>query len=99
MKRISFMKHGMELYTAHVEGSHNHGDALPVPLVKAGLQDWKMRMGWDDDAHVSAGKSWDQVRVGASVFTADQYQRAEKSFDGTTPVSALETVVKAPATP
>lgn len=84
MKRVSFMKHGMELYTAHVEGRYKHGDPVPVPLVKAGLQDWKTRMGWDDDGHIAAKSVWDQVRIGAQTFSAAQYLRAEKQAPQTT---------------
>ncbi len=95
MKRISFMKHGMELYTAHVEGAHKHGDPVPVPLVKAGLQDWKTRMGWDDDGHIAAKSAWDQVRIGAQTFSAEQYLRAEKQAPQTT-AEAFTVTVKAP---
>ncbi len=84
MKRISFMKHGMELHTARVEGHHKHGDSVPVPLVKAGLEDWKTRMGWDDDGHVAPKSRWDQVRIDAQTFSAEQYLRAEKQAPQTT---------------
>lgn len=84
MKRIGFMKHGMELYIAHVAGEHKHGDPLPVPLIKAGLQQWKTNTGWDDDGHVAARSIWDQVRIGAQVYSAEQYLRAEKNAPKTT---------------
>lgn len=78
MQRVSFMKYGMELYAAHLQGSHKQGNPIPVLLVKAGMQDWKTRMGWDDDSHVAAKSVWDQVRIGAQTFSADQYLHAEK---------------------
>lgn len=94
MKRISFIKHGMELHIAHIEGEHKHGDPVPVPLVKAGMEEWKSRMGWDYDGHVAPGPVWDQVRIGAQTFSADQYLRAEKQTPPTT-TAAFTTSTKA----
>ncbi len=79
MKQISFMKRGLELHATYVNAHHRTGDPLPVMLVKAALQNWKNHMGWDDDRHTAPNVAWDQVRVGAQIFSADQYLRAEKT--------------------
>lgn len=80
MARISFLKDGMELNAENISGSYNIGDALPVDLVEKAQDAWKNRMGYDNDAHVAAGKAWDQVRVGAQTFTAKQFLQAQKDF-------------------
>lgn len=80
MARVSFLKDGMELNAENISGSYTMGDALPVDLVEKGQEAWKNRMGYDDNAHVAAGKAWDQVRVGAQTFTAKQFLAAQKDF-------------------
>ena len=78
MARVAFIKDGMELNAENVSGSYHMGDPLPVAIVEAGQEAWKNRMGYDDDAHVQAGRVWDSVRIGAQTFSAKQFIELQK---------------------
>ena len=112
MKKVSFMKDGMEIHSSYVEGEHKMGDPLPVALVRSALKDWKTQMGWNDNNFIAAKSAWDQVRINAQTFSAEQFLLAEKrapaqdmtSGGASSPQKALrtrapgeQTILQAPA--
>lgn len=97
MARVAFLKDGMELNAENISGSYSMGDALPVDLVEKAQEAWKNRMGYDDKAHVAAGRAWDQVRVGAQTFSSKQFLEAQKNFvPGQTSTNTTKTPERAP---
>lgn len=82
MKKVTFLKQGIALHTAYIEGAYKIGDPVPVPLVRTALQDWQQYIGRhsspEDDALTSTQAVWDQVRIGLHSFSATQYLHAAK---------------------
>lgn len=86
MKKVSFLKHDLEIHTSYVEGAHKPGDPVPVALVHTALQDWQRRLSGlmsglsaEDHVNLTAPKTaWDHVCIGAQTFSAAQFLSAEK---------------------